>query len=139
MLRPAPLWEAAQRGQAEDVQRYLVDGANIDERGGPLESTPLHEAAWSAAYTGRKASNNGRKAVVKLLLERGADVFAKNKNGDTALVYAERQGHEDVARLLRDAEVTHLQLPAPKGLRASWYSFSAAPGNVWSFRSRPLF
>ena len=84
----------------------LADGARIDERGGPLESTPLHEAAHSAEYTGRKGINTGRNAVVRLLLQLGADVSAKDTNGDTPLQYAERQGHEEVARLLRDAEVT---------------------------------
>ena len=105
------IWKAAQYGWGEAIRRLLVDGANIDERGGPLESTPLHEAAWSGCsdtYKGRKAVTMVRKAVVvRQLLDAGADVSATDTNGDTPLQYAERQGHQEVARLLRDfAEVT---------------------------------
>ena len=39
--------------------------------------TPLHETARS-----------GRKEVVELLIANGADVNAKNRNGDTPLDYA---------------------------------------------------
>lgn len=57
-----------------------------------------------AAYT-------GREELVRLLLDRGADVNALSKNEMkwTALAAAERQGHDTVAALLREhgARVTH--------------------------------
>eukprot|EP00741_Cyanophora_paradoxa_P007978 tig00000133_g7718.t1 len=55
----------------------------------PSGSQPHHVAAM-----------NGHGAVVRLLLERGAPVDAKDKSGLTALSFAARNGHVDVARLL---------------------------------------
>ncbi len=51
--------------------------------------TPLHEAAAM-----------GHLEVARLLLERGADVNAKNKHGFTPLHFAAGIGHTDVAKLL---------------------------------------
>ena len=67
----------------------LENGATIDtkERFG---ETPLHQAA-----------GKGRKAVVRLLLEKGTDVMIKDVNGRTALDQADRNGHNPVAHLLR--------------------------------------
>jgi hypothetical protein len=42
----------------------------------------------------------GLEAVVRLLLEKGADVEAKDKDGWTALRWAARHGHDGVMRLL---------------------------------------
>jgi ankyrin repeat protein len=52
-------------------------------------------ALWRAI----QASDAG--AVVKLLLERGADVNAKDDDRKTPLSLAEEEGHSDVADLLR--------------------------------------
>jgi ankyrin repeat protein len=45
---------------------------------------------------------NDHLAVVKLLLQRGADVRVMNQFGDTSLHEAGRWGHLDVVRLLLD-------------------------------------
>jgi len=48
-----------------------------------------------------RAAANGHKAVVKLLLERGAEIEAKDSNyGRTALSWAAEKGHEVVVKLL---------------------------------------
>ncbi len=54
--------------------------------------TPLHVAC-----------EKGHASVVRLLLERGADVNARDGKGRTALVLAGQQGHKDVVRLLVEA------------------------------------
>jgi ankyrin repeat protein len=41
--------------------------------------------------------------VVRLLLEKKADVNAKDKNGQTALMLASREGHREVKKLLLKA------------------------------------
>ena len=41
--------------------------------------------------------------MVKYLIKHGANINAKNKNGDTALSIAEKNGHTEVARILREA------------------------------------
>ena len=46
------------------------------------------------------AAHCGHVAVVQLLLEKGADVEAKDQSGWTALHWAARSGHEAVVRLL---------------------------------------
>jgi hypothetical protein len=58
-------------------------------------STALHSAA-----------ENGHKAVVRLLLEKGADVAAKDKIGMTAPYDATRNGKEAIVRLLITSQVT---------------------------------
>jgi ankyrin repeat protein len=44
-------------------------------------------------------SNNGRESVVKLLLERGADVTAATSNGSTLIIAAAVNGHEPIIEL----------------------------------------
>jgi ankyrin repeat protein len=48
------------------------------------------------------AVRQGNEAVVKLLLEKGADVESKNRSGGmTPLSWATRNGHKAVVTLLR--------------------------------------
>src|SRR5271156_612467 len=51
--------------------------------------TPLAWAAW-----------NGHEGVVKLLLDRGADIEWKDQSGQTKLVYAIVNGHVAIVKLL---------------------------------------
>jgi ankyrin repeat protein len=45
--------------------------------------------------------SRGHKAVVQLLLEKGADLESKdNRNGQTPLSWAAERGHEAVVKLL---------------------------------------
>jgi hypothetical protein len=46
------------------------------------------------------AARQGREAVVKLLLEKGAEIEAKDEYGRTPLSWAAGQGHEAVVKLL---------------------------------------
>ncbi|KAI9892747.1 MAG: hypothetical protein M1814_001167 [Vezdaea aestivalis] len=46
------------------------------------------------------ASVFGHELIVRLLLEKGADIEAKDNSGKTALYWAARNGHETVVRLL---------------------------------------
>jgi ankyrin repeat protein len=41
------------------------------------------------------------KDVVVSLIEKGADINAKNKDGETPLDLALRQGHKEIVELLR--------------------------------------
>jgi len=67
----------------------LSAGADIEERGGPGELTPLH---WAVAA--------GNEAGVRLLLEDGADMSARDNDRRTPLHYATQDRHEVVLQLL---------------------------------------
>ena len=73
------------------VVRLLISrGSPVDGRGSPNGHTPLHEAAF-----------NGDVALVRLLLESGADRRLRTGDGHTALEIANLKGRDEVARLLR--------------------------------------
>jgi Ankyrin repeats (3 copies) len=67
---------------------------------------PRERSSRAASQYGRTAlhdaSVNDHLEVVKLLLQRGADVRVVNQFGDTALHEASRWGHLEVVRLLLD-------------------------------------
>jgi cytohesin len=82
----APLFGAAGRGQLR-VAGFLLDhGANVE---GVNQHVPLLAAA-----------RNGNRAMVELLLSRGADVNAKESDGYTALHYAANRGFQTVTEVL---------------------------------------
>ena len=87
---PPPLSAAAQSDWLR-VARYLLDHqARVDVlTPGNYDETPLITAA-----------ENGHKAMVELLLERGADINAKDKRGMTALHLAAQHGFQAVVETL---------------------------------------
>lgn len=82
---------AAWRGDLEEVERWLADGMAVDVPG---------ENGRTALYL---AASEGRHAVVRLLLERGADVNAADSAGFTALFGAAQADDVEMVRLLLDA------------------------------------
>ena len=49
------------------------------------------------------AASNGHTDIVKIFLAEGADVNAKSKLGTTALKAAEKEGHKEIVRMLKEA------------------------------------
>ena len=47
-----------------------------------------------------EAASCGHLEIVKYLIEKGADINAKNRNGNTALVEATSKGHLEIVKLL---------------------------------------
>jgi hypothetical protein len=83
------LLDAVIEGDAARVRELLRKGANVNAKHGDYDSTPLHVAAlW------------GHAEVARLLLDHGADVNSRSKDGWTPLHYAAAFGYADVARLL---------------------------------------
>jgi ankyrin repeat protein len=80
---------AAQAGNLGEVKKQLAWGVNPNSRTFWYLDTPLIVAA---AY--------GRTEVVKLLLDKGADVNMGNEGSETALHYAARHGHTEVMKIL---------------------------------------
>jgi len=73
----------------EIVRLLITRGCPVDGRGSPAGHTPLHEAAF-----------NGDLALVRLLLDRGADRSVRTAEGETALDIAVKHVRQEVARLL---------------------------------------
>lgn len=84
---------AARIAHRELVELLITDGANInveDENGW----TPLRHAT-------RKYRNVNDVEIIKILIENGADVNAKNdKDGWTPLIWAAKEGDYDLVKLL---------------------------------------
>jgi len=87
-----PLMRAIDLGRP-GIARVLLDSARADpdvrnENG----HTALHHAAA-----------HGFEPLVRLLLARGADPGARDREGRTPATVARLQGHPDVAKVLQDA------------------------------------
>ena len=65
--------DVAAKGDLEKVKAQLAAGTDINERAGEHDSTALHAAAYY-----------GKLEIVRFLIEKGADMNAKNKHGQTA-------------------------------------------------------
>lgn len=66
--------KAAAEGKIEMLTQHLKAGTKIDEQGGEHNSTALHAAAYY-----------GRLEAVKFLIDKNADINARNKHGQTPL------------------------------------------------------
>jgi ankyrin repeat protein len=82
---------AAAYGQTGAVRLLLDNEANVN-KGTFIRGTPLIVAA-----------GNGHEEVVKILLDRGADVCFK-ADGGTAKEFAQKQGHNEIAEILNAAK-----------------------------------
>ena len=82
-------WERADLAQ---VDRCIAAGANIEARGGEYGETPLH---WAAA--------GGIPEIVAALLDAGADLEARTRDGWTPLHLAAEHGTPETVATLLDA------------------------------------
>ena len=73
----------------EIVRLLIAHGSPVDGRGSPAGHTPLHEAAF-----------NGDLALVRLLLDSGADRSVRTAEGDTPLDIARKHNRAEVVRVL---------------------------------------
>jgi ankyrin repeat protein len=86
------LHHMAAKGEVHKARLLLDHGATIDAIDDEYRSTPLGVAA-----------RRGQRAMVALLLERGADPSAGGAPWATPLAWAQSKGHPDIVEVLRTA------------------------------------
>lgn len=92
-LRFPTLGAMAHEGFTDAARTFLNAGARVNEQGN-TGLTPLMMAVTSHAP---------RAEMMQLLIESGADVNIRDRQGRTALDWARMQGENNVAKLLREA------------------------------------
>ena len=86
-----PLAFAAMRGELDEARQLLDGGEPADILDEEYGNSPLMYAA-----------RQGHLEMAELLIERGADVNHRNRDGATVLMWAAGQGHVDMVKLLLD-------------------------------------
>lgn len=90
------LMAPAYRGHVETVRVLLAS---------PIDVHHVNRLGWTALLEAivLGADGPGHREIVRLLIERGSDVNARDREGSSALALAQRQGQAEVARMLRAA------------------------------------
>ncbi|MDA7510873.1 acyltransferase family protein [Verrucomicrobia bacterium] len=83
------LWTALTHNETEDVRRRLTDGASLNEQEPMFGATALSMAAY-----------HGNVDAIEILISRGADVNARDRDGSTPLHVAAMWGKTEAARIL---------------------------------------
>jgi hypothetical protein len=86
------LIDAVRAGDAAAAERALSSGASADER---------DERGWTALCW---AAGGGQAALVRLLVDRGADVTLTGTDGRTPLMIAKAASRNEAAEILAAAE-----------------------------------
>ena len=100
---------AAQDGHCEIIRLLLEHGANVNqkvrddlvyvsEEEDDLAETSVFVKGWTALFFAAWA---GEADAVRLLIDGGADVNIRDTAGETALSMAVKEGHKEVATMLR--------------------------------------
>ena len=93
----SPMKTAVTKNRPADVARLLDAGEGIDCVQAKLATGFREIWGMAAAHLAAKA---GSASVMKLLIERGADINLQDYMGSTALHWAAQKNHADVAELL---------------------------------------
>ena len=86
----------AYRGHVETVRVLLGTAIDVQH---------VNSLGWTALLEAIVLGTDGpaHRQIVRLLVDRGSDVNARDREGVSALQHAERRGQREVARLLRAA------------------------------------
>jgi Acyltransferase family/Ankyrin repeats (3 copies) len=108
------LWTALQAGDVKAAESFLTAEGSLSNLHPAFAVTPLQ---WAAL--------NGRRDAVALLLDRGAPVDSRNRDGHTALHGAAFMGYDEIVRLLlaRGADVNGRSNDGETPLRSASQDF----------------
>jgi len=120
------VWQAAKDGNEAELRRLIERGGNVNWHNPEDDGRTALMVASVLGYEGcvrllldseaievnatsnygrsalHGAAINGRLAIVKRLLEQGADPTLRDRDGDTALDDARQYGHSEVVALLSE-------------------------------------
>jgi ankyrin repeat protein len=105
---PIDVIDAIQYGMTERVKCILEEEPGVLHRAfGDYGLFPLDAEAWHSplAY----AVMRGREEIVRLLIERGADVTLRSPEGETLREIAQKAGHREIAVILDGAAGSQLK------------------------------
>jgi ankyrin repeat protein len=117
--KEVPLISAARKGDSKRVRALLNAGAKVDATDAESAEVPsglsfayregglknFEESDWNLGRTALMwATRNGHVEIVRLLVESGSDVNAKDKVGLTPLMLAVINGHVELVRILIGAK-----------------------------------
>ena len=97
------LRQAARRGDVQEIEQLLSEGADVNTRGHEIGDTPLMNAA---EYDETERS-------IPVLLANGADPSERDEIGSSALGYAALSGNVDAVRLLIEEDSTEVGQGGP--------------------------
>ncbi len=160
------LYDAAAKGDTEEVSRLIAQGANVNaknEIGGTGRSsfsvsrardgfTAVRVPEMSASEPALTvASRNGRTDVVRVLLANGADVNIEDDKGDTVLIWTGNKPMKEMIVTWGQVPVRELLQSQIDAGRSNWWvcmssegclagSMSVSPGSAVSrIRGRDEF
>lgn len=91
-----PLMEASEKGHYEIVELLIKSGASVNVQ---------TKKGWSALmWTAEK----GYIEIVSMLIEVDADLSARNNKGERALTIAQKNNHQETAKIIEEAETKKL-------------------------------
>ncbi len=103
--RPTPLMKAVQKQDVDAVRARIKAGDVVVDRDS-YGQTALH---WAAKYESVE--------IVHLLLDAGADLRAKDDDGETALQAAKTKGHHAIAEVIAQTAAER------KSAEKRWWQF----------------
>lgn len=86
------LWAAIAAEDADAAIRAIEDGANLEDRGGENDATPLIQV-----------TKQNQPLLARVLIDAGADVNAKDSMQDSAFLYAGAEGLDEILTLTIEA------------------------------------
>ena len=120
-------------GLSVDVQPYTARSVLVSSRANPTSLHHLQKSFYPEAGEQdndtalMKASGKGHLAVVKLLVEAGADLLLRNQQGQTAAEFAAAGGHLRVLQYMREAKRACKPIGVYGGFDPVFYKYSERP------------
>jgi ankyrin repeat protein len=123
MSEVTQLFSAVERDDVGEVSRLLEDGPHLTE---------VKRSSWLGGQTPLQIAAARRcVGVLRLLVEKGADVNICDTDGDTQLHSAAKMGHEDVVSILLSGDMDIVKKGKKGSTALAMASEAGHTGVVW--------